>query len=60
MLVNNVHAKDLKDYLNYFIVVNIIELGDDMFTLIIKNNVDNNFLYLNRDVITKAFVTYIP
>lgn len=49
----NVHASELINYLDKYVVTSLIDLGDDMFTIILQNNINLKLLNeLNNTVST--------
>jgi hypothetical protein len=49
----NIHKKDLENYMFSYIIENIIEVNDEILVLLIKNNLDSDFIKkLNATLIT--------
>ena len=51
----NVHAKDFSKYLSTYIVTNMIYLGNNLYTLVIENNVSKELLLKLNNVTTSNF-----
>lgn len=52
------HAKDLSKYLDTYVTIDMIDLGNDIFTLILQNNLNDDLLKdLKSYVSTDQFVS---